>query len=219
MRRAIVIGVLAAAMAVPGTAAAAIYSNTAPLGPADNAPLAPYPSSITVGGEAGTTVNVTATLVGVAGSAVREMDALLLGPGGRSILLSDACSNALIPDWTGQNVTLDDNASVLIPDPCNPGGPMGTVRPYDLNNGADNFPGLSPPYPVGLAAFRGLSPNGIWSLYVVDDAGPDALTVSGGWQLSVTTTGPPAKKKKKCKKRKKASAAKRKKCRKKKKKR
>jgi hypothetical protein len=221
MRGVIAVGAVVVCLVLPTTAGAASYSNTTPLGPADNAPLPPYPSSILVSGEQGVTLKLTATLVGVAGAAVRDLDALLVGPSGRSILATDACSaGGIVPDWGGQTVTFDDAAGTAIPETCPVGGtPSGTYRPGDYD-GADSFPGIPAPYPTSLAAFNGVSPNGIWSLYVVDDNAADALRVSGGWRLDVTTTGAPAApvvKKRKCKRkrRKGAASAKRKRCKKK----
>ncbi len=220
MRTTFAIGAVALCLALPAAAGAASYSNATPLGPAENAPLPPYPSSIPVSAERGTITSVTATLVGIGGAAIRDLDALLVGPGGSSMLLSDACSSGLIPDWTGQSITLDDRVGTTIPDPCPSGGfPTGSYRPVNFDSGPDNFPGVPPPYVVSLAAFNGRSPNGVWSLYVVDDGGADASTVSGGWRLDITTTGAPPAKKRKCKKRKaKSAVAAKKKCKKKKRK-
>jgi hypothetical protein len=158
---------------------------------------------------------------------VRSLDALLIGPGGRSILVTDACSaGGFVPDWGGQTVTFDDTVGTAIPETCGVGGaPNGTFRPGDYD-GADSFPGVAPPYPTSLAAFNGTAPNGLWSLYVVDDDFADPLAVNGGWRLDITTTGPPpatpatpAKKKRKCKRKRKrrqgAASAKRKRCKKK----
>jgi hypothetical protein len=38
-----------------------------------------------------------------------------------------------------------------------------------------------------MSAFNGQSPNGTWSLYVVDDGPSDQGVISGGWSLTVTT--------------------------------
>jgi len=66
----------------------------------------------------------------------------------------------------------------------------------DINNGTDIFatPAPQPPFNVGLGAFKGTDPNGVWQLYITDDyypqAPPESGTVSGGWSLSITTTNP-----------------------------
>jgi hypothetical protein len=227
MRRAIAAGALVACLVLPAGAGAASYSNPTPLtlapGPPDSGELFPYPSTISVGTEPGTITKLTATLVGITGAEVRQLNALLIGPGGRSILVTGACSaGGVIPDWSGQTVTFDDTVGTAIPQTCGVGGqPNGTFRPAHYN-GAFIFPGVAPPYPVSLAAFNGTPPNGIWSLFVVDDNAADPLAVNGGWRLDITTTGaPPATpvpaKKRKCKrkKRKGAASAKRKRCKKK----
>jgi len=43
---------------------------------------------------------------------------------------------------------------------------------------------------VQLSVLNGSSPNGIWSLYVVDDAARDTGSIAGGWRLSISTSDP-----------------------------
>jgi hypothetical protein len=205
-------------------AGASNYSNSAPItdptqGFGGNQPDLPYPSAISVSGEIGTIVKATATLHEVNGGPVRDLDALLVGPGGSTLLLSDACSVAGIsPDFVDHEFTFDDEAPAAIPATCSGAPQSGRYKPSNADT-ADSFPSIPPPYPVGLANVRGTSPNGLWSLYVVDDTYPDPVTVDGGWTLDLTTTGaPPASpvKKKKCKKKKhRAAEAKKKRCKKK----
>jgi hypothetical protein len=38
-----------------------------------------------------------------------------------------------------------------------------------------------------LSVFEGTDPNGVWSLYVMDDLAGDAGRIDGGWVLSLTT--------------------------------
>jgi hypothetical protein len=106
-------------------------------------------------------------------------------------------------------LTLDDDAPAAIPEStCSSGAPTGSWRPTNYDT-AENFPGVTGPYPVGLGNFRGTSPNGLWQLYVLDDGGGgEAISVGGGWSLELTTTGAPATAhKKKCRKHKKRSAS------------
>jgi uncharacterized repeat protein (TIGR01451 family) len=44
-----------------------------------------------------------------------------------------------------------------------------------------------PPYGTNLAALNGGNPNGVWSLFVQDDAPISSGSVSNGWVLSLTT--------------------------------
>jgi hypothetical protein len=124
------------------------------------------------------------------------------------MLYSDICeSGGVLPDLIHLTYTFDDDAPGALPWSCTGAPPTGTykVSNYDTS---DNFPGVAPPYPLGLANFRGVSPNGAWQLYVFDDQVADAASI-GGWSLDVTTTGAPATTaaKKKCKKHKQRSAA------------
>jgi hypothetical protein len=208
------------ATAVPA-AAAATYSNPTPItdptmGFGGNQPDQPYPSPISVNGEQGTITKATVTLVGLSGGFERDLDVLLAGPGGSTIVLSDVCalSGQDFPPG-GVTFTFDDDANSAIPESCPSNPPSGTYKPSNVDT-ADSFPGIPAPYPLGLANVRGTSPNGAWNLYVVDDTYPDPVTINGGWTLNLTTTGAPAAAAvpptpvtvhKKCKKRKHRSAS------------
>ncbi len=195
---------------------AGTYSNPTPiLDPSSNVvgahPLDPYPSTISVGGEAGTILKAQVTLVDVYGGEERDLDVLLVGPGGSTILMSDVCnSGGYLPAFLHFDFTFDDDALAAMPDACSPSlqPATGMWKPTNYDT-ADSFPGISPPYPLGLANVRGTDPNGTWTLYAVDDAYPDPVTINGGWTLELTTTGAPAAPastttthRKKCKKRK-----------------
>ena len=192
------------------SAGAATFSSTTPiLGPSGSGLATPYPSIIDVSGTAGTTTKVRVTLNDLNGGPERDLDVLLVGPGGSTILLSDVCSlGGVVPDFSHSVVTLDDDAPASYPETCAPGQGSGTYKPTNYDT-ADTFPGVAPPYPLGLGNLRGTSPNGSWRLYVYDDQAPDPINVNGGWTLELTTTGAPptTTPKKKCKKHKKRSAS------------
>ena len=64
----------------------------------------------------------------------------------------------------------------------------GTYQPTNINDGGsdDVYPAPAPA-PSGnttLAAFNGIDPNGIWSLYVMDDAFGDIGSIEG-WSLQI----------------------------------
>jgi subtilisin-like proprotein convertase family protein len=207
--------------AIPATAAAdtSTFFNTSPVTIPDNTTANPYPSNIAVSGLSGMVTKVTATLSSLTHSAPCDIDALLVGPGGNStILMSDA--GGCNPGVSGVTLTFDDAASASLTCGFAPSPSSGSFKPTDCAP-AETFPGPAPagPYGTGLSAFASTAPNGNWSLYVVDDGPPDAGTIAGGWNLTISTpsqaaqvTGKRAAALKKCR-RKKGKA--RKKCRKK----
>lgn len=172
---------------------------------AENGIASPYPSQINVTGLSGTVSNVTVTLTNLNIPRVRDIDIVLVAPTGQALmLLSDVGRNDGSFGITGVNLTLSDAAATLIPF----GGPgagditSGTYRPTDTDGsiaGNDDFPAPGPasvnrPAPFGSATFasvfNGLSPNGNWSLYAIDDAnGGGASTINGGWSIDITTAG------------------------------
>jgi subtilisin-like proprotein convertase family protein len=205
--------------AAPAQASAETFSNSTPMNTqgSGGGVATPYPSAISVSGLAGTTVKVRVTLTDIF-AAAHDLDVLLTGPGGSTMLFSDICqSGGVSPDLIHLTYTFDDDAAAALPSTCTGAPPTGTykVSNYDTS---DSFPGVAPPYPLGLANFRGVSPNGAWLLYVFDDQFADAVSIAG-WSLDLTTTGAPSATptKKKCKKHKRrsASAAKKKRCKKK----
>src|SRR6185436_11341355 len=67
----------------------------------------------------------------------------------------------------------------------------GSYKPSDWFDGTDNFPAPAPagPYDPNLSTFDGTSPNGTWSLYVLDDSAvARGGAISGGWQIRFQTT-------------------------------
>jgi len=202
---------VAASATLAPAAGAATFTNSTPIVVPPNpgsGVATPYPSTIVVSGEAGTTVKARVSFT-IAVAAWRDIDALLVGPGASSILMSDVCgsnsSSAIDVD-----LTFDDETGASLFETCPPTPSDGTYRPTNFDT-ADAWPGVSPPYPIGLSNFRGVSPNGAWQLYVNDDTVGDNITING-WTLELTTTGaPPAatapQRSKKCKKHKKRSAS------------
>jgi len=160
------------AITIPGTGT----------GAATGAPAAPYPSNITVSGVSGTVTKVTATIANFNHTFPSDVDILLVGPAGQKILLMSDVGGGT--DAVNANITFDDSgpgigATVV----------SGTFRPTNIGGG-DLFPAPAPTGPynsTALSDFNGLDPNGIWSLYVVDDAAIDTGNINGGWSLTITT--------------------------------
>ncbi|HYR29674.1 MAG TPA: proprotein convertase P-domain-containing protein, partial [Thermoanaerobaculia bacterium] len=167
------------------TAATTTVSNTSSITIPDSGDASPYPSSINVSGISGNIAKVTVTLNNFSHTYLDDVDILLVGPGGKKIMLmSDAGGGNTA---SGVNVTFDDQAATTVP----PGGITSTsYRPTDEDFGEQfNSPAPSPFYDDALSYYYGKSPNGTWSLYVVDDAGGDSGSIAGGWSLNFTTAG------------------------------
>lgn len=172
------------------TASTSSFTNTAAVTIPDAGTASVYPSTITVSGIGSTQVvnKVTVTLRNVNHTFPADIDVLLVGPTGQSVMLmSDAGGgdHAL----SGVNLTFDDDASGVLPQ----FGQIttGAHRPTDYDT-ADALPPPAPsrPYASALAAFDGTDPNGVWSLYVADDANGDSGSILGGWSLSIETVAP-----------------------------
>ena len=142
----------------------------------------PYPSSITVSGQAGLVDKVRVRLHNVSGSSVEGLEILLVGPAGQKVMLmSDASSCCVI---SNADVTLDDQALISL---SGVRITTGTYKPTDINSGADAFPAPAPagPYAATLSAFNGTDPNGTWKLYVINDSFFSGFNgnIAGGWTL------------------------------------
>jgi len=180
------LGLLAAAPA----ASALTFTNSTPITIPLTGPASPYPSPITVSG-LGTVSDVNVTINSFSHTCARDVDILLVGPGGqKTLLFSDA--GGCITAASGVTFTLDDEAATTYP--CG-ADPSGTFKPTNDPPGGceptpDPFPAPAPPgpYPVALTVFDGANPNGTWSLFVFDDNGGDMGTISGGWTLDLQTT-------------------------------
>ena len=147
-------------------------------------PASPYPSSINISGVTGTVSKVTVTFNGLSHTNPDDLDMLLVGPTGQKILLmSDAGGDT---DLSSVTFTLDDTAAQL---PNATAITAGTYAPTNYGDG-DTFNLPAPAGPYGdplLANFNGLNPNGVWTLYMMDDADGDAGALPN-WALNITTT-------------------------------
>ena len=184
------------------TASTTFSNNTAIVIPATGtgattgAPANTYPSTITVAGVTSPVTKVSVALKNISHTFPSDVDVLLVGPTGvKFILMSDVIGGS---DWTGQTYTFTDDAAATLPSSGTPPA-SGNFKPTNINTG-DQFPIPAPAAPyltpatAGTdtlnSAFAGLNPNGVWSLYVVDDAASDTGQFAGGWDLTVTTGTP-----------------------------
>ncbi|NDJ62750.1 MAG: hypothetical protein GYB67_16630 [Chloroflexi bacterium] len=160
-----------ALIAVPGTGTSGIAN--------------PYPTLLNVSGQGGLIADVNANISGVTHPFADDLDLLLVGPTGQSVLLvSDACGS---PDLVDVNWTISDEAVTLLPDtgPC----VAGSFRPSNYPGDSDVFPAPAPagPYGTALSGFDGLSPNGLWQLYAVDDTPGSAGFIVDGFSVQFVT--------------------------------
>jgi subtilisin-like proprotein convertase family protein len=152
----------------------------------------PYPSNISVAGVPGNITDVNVTLNGLLHTFPDDVDALVVGPGANTLIMSDTCDGG---DVSGLTLTFDDAAAAALPDnpaaasPCT----SGTYKPSNFNT-LENLPAPAPASnaTVSLANFNGSSPNGTWSLYVNDDLSADVGRFATGWSVEITTDVPTA---------------------------
>lgn len=140
----------------------------------------PYPSSISVTGIADPIFSVSVTLNGFSHTAASDVDILLVGPAGQTLLMMSD-----VPGYDGPfDLTFTDSAAGSLP----PNFGSGTYLPTNTNDGSsDTFPSPAPagPYGAAFSVFNGTNANGTWNLYVVDDLNLDAGSISGGWTLDI----------------------------------
>ena len=151
-------------------------------------PASPYPSTVAVSGMAGVVTAVTVTFSNVTHSIFNDIDALLVAPDGNNLtVLSDAANSNTFTFATNANLTFSDSGTAL---PGSGAVASGTYLPTGPN-GPDTFPAPAPTTSSAqttfAGAFTGISPNGTWQLFVVDDTTGDVGTMAGGWSLSITT--------------------------------
>lgn len=172
------------------TVSATVFSNTNPITINDAAavtPGSPYPSNITVSGMTGNITNIAVTLHNGNHTFPDDIDVLLVAPNGNNlILMSD---NGGLNDLMFTNITFDDAAANSLPDST--AIASGSYKPTNIGTG-DTFPAPAPAPSANTtlaSAFNGITPNGTWSLYVVDDLAGDTGVFGNGWEMTITTSG------------------------------
>jgi subtilisin-like proprotein convertase family protein len=146
-----------------------------------------YPSTIFIQ-TPGNISRMRVELRGFFHSFPEDVDVVLVGPGGGSvILMSDAGGKYAV---TNVNLAFEDAASLELPTgtwlssglyrPANDGG---------LDPDLFAVPGPSPPYGTALNDFAGKQAAGGWHLFIEDDTPGDGGGINGGWKLSLATCG------------------------------
>jgi len=141
----------------------------------------PYPSIINVSGFIGNIVNMTVTISGMSHTYPDDVDVLLVGPGGQKVMLMSDVGGSV--DINGVQLIFNDSGESL---PNSTAISSGTYRPTNSGT-SDPFDSPAPasPYSTALGSFSNTNPNGVWSLYIMDDTSGDSGTFSGGWSLNI----------------------------------
>ncbi|QIN82135.1 hypothetical protein GBA63_05350 [Rubrobacter tropicus] len=199
MRRAILLLAMLLAMilvigsALPAAAANTkvvkkTFSSTQPITIPAGAPgatsgaAAPYPSEKSAGGfNRGKILDVNLRLKNYTHTFPDDVDVMLSHRGVNRTVLSDVGGQLDVSNIT---LALDDEAASPLPDSTQLTG--GAFDPTNIG-ATDTFPAPAPT-PSGLPAlsgFDGRNPNGLWKLWVVDDAGGDVGQFAGGWSITI----------------------------------
>jgi subtilisin-like proprotein convertase family protein len=170
----------------------ASFADSQPISIPEFGDASPYPATIEVSGVEGLVEDVNVTVTGLTHPFPDDVDVLLVGPLGQSVvLMADVGGSS---SASGVTLTFDDQAPVDLRD--RGALPSRAVRPSigtELGGGSGlGFEG-GPPAPAAsgsaLSIFDGTDPNGTWSLFVFDDSGGDEGSISGGWSLEIVVTG------------------------------
>jgi subtilisin-like proprotein convertase family protein len=162
------------------------FENLATISIPSSGAATPYPSTIVVSGTSGTIAKVTVRLNQLSHTFPDDLDFLLVGPTGATVLLMASCGGGGV--LSGVTITFDDSASDSVPSNLIS---TGSYRP--TQRGTPTFPAPAPaaPYAATLTAYLGTSANGTWSLFAHDHSKGDSGEVAGGWSLTVESTTQP----------------------------
>jgi subtilisin-like proprotein convertase family protein len=160
------------------------FSNPSAISIPTGGAASPYPSAVAAGGmRRGKVLDANVTLNGFSHSYPRDVDVMLVGPGGHNAtIMSDVGGDDTTPA-NNLTLTLDDEAanSLTYSDALS----SGAFKP--TNETEDFFPAPAPAQSglVALSSFDRTNPNGTWSLYVADDQGFDGGQFAEGWSLTI----------------------------------
>jgi len=168
----------------PGTGS---FTNAASITIPDSGPATPYPATIHVSGLGGVISHVEIHLADLNHTWPGDLEMVLVSPTGqKTVVMSDAGKQ-----YTPYAVSLRLTDEATVPLPESELITSGAFKPTDYPPD-DGFPAPAPPgpYATNLYAFHGQPANGIWSLYIYDDAMENEGSVVAGWSLTVTTVTP-----------------------------
>ena len=147
----------------------------------------PFPATVDVADQPGVITDLDVQLNGVWHERPDDLDLLLVGPKGQSVVLaSDACGTAPV---VGANWRWNDEALGPMPDGDDrPLCGSGQYQPVDHDPGdAPPDPAPAPPFGDRLSAFDLTDPNGQWKLFVLDDESGKTGFLTNRFDLEMTT--------------------------------
>jgi subtilisin-like proprotein convertase family protein len=177
------------AMVPAASAITLTFSNPSSITINSVGPATPYPAIINVSGLSGPITDLNVVINGLIHTFISDVGALLVGPGGQSVVLFDAIGGST--SVTNANLTFDDQAASSLS--CTAGIASGTFKPTNCVVG-DVFPPPAPASGYGslLSGFNGTNPNGTWRLFINDFVAPGGGSIAGGFGLQVTIVPEPA---------------------------
>jgi uncharacterized repeat protein (TIGR01451 family) len=163
----------------------ATFSNPAFISIPDEGTATPYPSSILVSGAPGVVSKVTASLQDFTHSFPHDVNVLLTSPSGQQVLLMAHAGGPY--SVTNLILGFDQAATQYLPVTQ-----LVSSTNLPTQDGAfDSFPGIpGTPSITNLNTLNGSSPNGLWSLYILDDTAGNDGSVANGWTLGLTLVTP-----------------------------
>jgi uncharacterized repeat protein (TIGR01451 family) len=161
------------------------FNNAALIVIPDEGPGTPYPSEILVSTTNGVIGHVTAALQGFTHSYPRDVNVLLISPSGQqAVLMAHAGGPYSV---TNLVLAFDDTSTNSLTDAILVSG----ANHATLIPPLDYYPGISgQPSNTNLSVFNGGNPNGVWSLYVLDDKAGNDGSIANGWTLGLTMVNP-----------------------------
>lgn len=168
------------------TEALTLVCNSTPITIPNSGAGVPYPSDISLSGAGTILSDVNVHLLDLSHTYPDDLDLMVVGPQGQNlIIMSDVGAGT---DAVAVDLILDDAAPTPLPNST--ALTSGTYQPANYGTG-DPFPAPAPTPSAAttLSTFDGTDPNGVWSLYLVDDAGGDAGSLAGGWCLEIVASG------------------------------
>ena len=156
------------------------FTSSGPITIFDSGPASDHPSTVTVSGVSGNIASLTILLNGLSHTFPDDLDVFLVSPDGDAIcLMSDAGSNT---DLADADLTFSDSAASPIPDGT--AISSGSWRPANYGEEAEPRAPGSLGSVTTLAEIAAGTINGDWNLYIDDDTGQDAGSLSS-WSIVI----------------------------------